>query len=247
MEGVRAGRSRTRRPQAPKVRRVADTSRFGRLVQRRRQELGMSQSDVRLAGGPSDLTLRKIERGTTTRPDYVTLAKLDNALRWTPGSAGRAFEGGDPTPLPDPRLGNDSAATIGTRRPPTPITATEHGVFLRTDALADLTKKGRALDDLPNLSEGQAAGVSELRHAIDRLTRAWIVRQAEIARRRGSLNDLILVLDDHLRAPPSKAGTEQDQDDLRYLRWLAGYETPNPDDEQRYETRFSNVVEQGDS
>ncbi|WP_262338932.1 helix-turn-helix domain-containing protein [Gordonia sp. CNJ-863] len=226
---------------------MADTSRFGRLVQRRRQELGMSQSDVRLAGGPSDLTLRKIERGTTTRPDYVTLAKLDDALRWTPGSAGRAFEGGDPTPLPDPHQGNDSAATIGTARPPTPITATEHGVFLRTDALADLTKKGRALDDLPDLSEEQAVGVTELRHAIDRLTRAWIVRQAEIARHTDSLNDLILVLDDHLRAPPSKAGTEQDQDDLRYLRWLAGYETPNPGDAHRYETRFSNAVESGDS
>ncbi|MCK8616356.1 hypothetical protein M1L58_21225 [Gordonia sp. C13] len=204
----------------------------------------MSQSDVRLAGGPSDLTLRKIERGTTTRPDFVTLAKLDDALRWMPGSAGRAFEGGDPTPLPDPHRGGDSADT---ERPAQPLTATEHGVFVRTDALADLTKKGRALDDLPDLSEEQAAGVTELRHALDRLTRAWIVHQAEIARHTDSLNDLILVLDDHLRAPPSKAGTDQDQDDLRYLRWLAGYETPSPADAQRYETRFSKSVESGDS
>ena len=207
----------------------------------------MSQSDVRLAGGPSDLTLRKIERGTTTRPDFVTLAKLDNALRWMPGSAGRAFEGGDPTPLPDPQRGGDSASTVGAERPAQPITATEHGVFVRTDALADLTKKGRALDNLPGLSQEQAAGVTELRHAIDRLTRAWIVHQAEIARHRDSLNDLILVLDDHLRAPPSKAGTEQDQDELRYLRWLAGYETPNPADAKRYEIRFSKSVESGAS
>ena len=202
----------------------------------------MSQRDVRLAGGPSDLTLRKIERGATTRPDYVTLAKIDDALRWVPGSAGRAFEGGDPTPLPDQHRGSDSAATVGTGRPLQRITATEHGVFVRTDALADLTRKGRALDDLPGLSEEQAAGVAELRQAIDRLTRAWIVHQAEIARRNDSLNDLILVLDDHLRAPPSKAGTEQDQDDLRYLRWLAGYEVASPNDAKRYETRFLKSV-----
>lgn len=202
----------------------------------------MSQADVRLAGGPSDLTLRKIERGTTTRPDYVTLAKLDDALRWLPGSAGRAFEGGEPTPIPDPHQRETSAVALVEGRPARAITATEHGVFVRTDALADLTRKGRALDDLPIQSEEQAKGVTELRHAIDRLTRAWIVHQAEIARRNDSLNDLILVLDDHLRAPASKAGTEQDQDDLRYLRWLAGYETPNPDDAERYENRFSKAV-----
>lgn len=207
----------------------------------------MSQADVRLAGGPSDLTLRKIERGVTSRPDYVTLAKLDDALRWIPGSAGRAFEGGDPAPLPDPHQGHSNAAAVVSGRPAEPITATEHGVFVRTDALADLTKKGRALDDLPNLSEDQAAGVTELRYAIDRLTRAWIVHQTEIARRNDSLNDLILVLDDHLRAPPSTAGTEQDRDDLRYLRWLAGYETPNPEDARRYEARFTKSVQAEDS
>ena len=207
----------------------------------------MSQTDVRLAGGPSDLTLRKIERGTTTRPDFVTMSKLDHALRWKPGSAGRTFEGGDPTPLPDADENGGDLGAMGGRRPAEALTATEHGVFIRTDALADLTRRGRALDNLPQLSDEQAAAVSELRHAIDRLTRAWIVRQAEIARRNDSLNDLILVLDDHLRSPPSKAGTEQDQDDLRYLRWLAGYEKPKLAEEKRYEDRFSRSFQSGDS
>lgn len=207
----------------------------------------MSQSDVRRAGGPSDLTLRKIERGTTARPDFVTLAKLDQALQWKPGSAGRAFEGGDPIPIPDPDESAGHHTKVGERRPPHALTATEHGVFIRTDALADLTRKGRALDNLPELSDEQADAVTELRHAIDRLTRAWIVRQAEIARRNDTLNDLILVLDDHLRSPPKEAGTDDDQDDLRYLRWLAGYETPSPADEKRYQDRFSKSFEPGEA
>lgn len=201
----------------------------------------MSQTDVRLAGGPTDATLRRIERGSTPRPDFVTLAKLDKALKWTPGSANRAFEGGDPEPLVESR-------EVQRRHdvPPRlerPITAVDQGVLVRTDALADLTRKARALDDLPGLPVDQAAAVTTLRHAIDRLTRAWIVRQAEVARHNNSLTDLILVLDDHLRSPPSNAETAQDQDDLKYLRWLAGYDTPQTEDVERFENRFAEFVD----
>ncbi|GAB88134.1 hypothetical protein GORHZ_006_00030 [Gordonia rhizosphera NBRC 16068] len=203
----------------------------------------MSQADVRDAGGPSDLTVRKLERGHTARPDFVTLGKLDRALKWTAGSAGRALQGGEPTPLPSDASEQPQAMPVDTRRRPAqPVTAIDHGVILRTDALADLTRKGRALDELPALTTDLTSSVAELRHAIDRITRAWIIRQTEIARRDDTLSDLILVLDDHLRSPPT-AGTQADIDDLRYLRWLAGYETTTDEDQQRYERRFAKALE----
>lgn len=230
-----------------KVPDVASNQRFGRIVEARRRELGMSQSDVRKAGGPSDLTVRRLEHGEIAQPDFVTFSKLDHALQWSPGSAGRAFQGGDPTPItrvdggaPKEATDSEVRSPSDLARPAKPVTAFEHGVILRTDALAELTRKGRALDALPDdLPDEVRSSISELRYAIDRLTRAWIVRLAEAARRDDTLADLIIVLDDHLRSNPSK-GTDEDIDELRYLRWLAGYyEDPPAEQRERYERRFA--------
>ena len=224
---------------------MASNQRFGRIVEARRRELGMSQSDVRKAGGPSDLTVRRLEHGEIAQPDFVTFGKLDHALQWAPGSAGRAFQGGDPTPItrvdsPIGATGSGVRSPSGLARPAEPVTAFEHGVILRTDALAELTRRGRALDSLPDdLPDEVRSSIAELRFAIDRLTRAWIVRLAEAARRDDTLADLIIVLDDHLRSNPSK-GTDEDIDELRYLRWLAGYyEDPPAEQRERYERRFA--------
>ncbi|WP_011161097.1 helix-turn-helix domain-containing protein [Gordonia westfalica] len=223
---------------------MANNQRFGRLVEARRRELGMSQSAVREAGGPSSLTVRRLEHGEIAQPDFVTFGKLDQALQWMPGSAGRAFEGGEPTPITGNVGSNASAREEPTdprrARPAQPVTAFEHGVVLRTDALAELTRNGRALDALPvDLADDVQAGISELRYTIDRLTRAWIIRLAESFRREGNLADLVIALDDHLRSNPSQ-GTAEDIDDLRYLRWLAGYyQTPSDEERERYERRFA--------
>ena len=224
---------------------MANTQRFGRLVEARRRELGMSQSAVREAGGPSALTVRRLEHGDIAQPDFVTFGKLDQALQWIPGSAGRAFQGGEPTPISED---DGPTATAAAReevayhrvRPAQPVTAFEHGVVLRTDALAELTRNGRALDALPDdLADDVQAGISELRYTIDRLTRAWIIRLAESFRKEGNLADLVIALDDHLRSNPSQ-GTTEDIDDLRYLRWLAGYyQNPSDEERERYERRFA--------
>lgn len=238
---------RRRRTKPHRVRGVANNQRFGRLVEARRRELGMSQSAVREAGGPSALTVRRLEHGDIAQPDFVTFGKLDQALQWMPGSAGRAFQGGEPTPISEDD-GPTATTTAAAReesayhraRPAQPVTAFEHGIVLRTDALAELTRNGRALDALPdNLADDVQAGISQLRYTIDRLTRAWIIRLAESFRREGNLADLVIALDDHLRSNPSQ-GTTEDIDDLRYLRWLAGYyQNPSDEERERYERRFS--------
>lgn len=81
--------------------------RFGQIVQKRREELGLTQDDIAAAGGPSDTTLTRIEKGLgASRPS--TRRSLDKPLRWKPGSAADVWAGGDPTPL---------EATTSERRP----------------------------------------------------------------------------------------------------------------------------------
>ena len=221
---------------------MADPVRFGRVVASRRAELGMTQADVAAAGGPSDLTLRKIERGETERPDFHTLRKIEIALRWKSGTASTAFHGGLPVVEGEPSDWTEASA-VTTSRPGQPITGLEHGVVLRTDALADLTMKGKVLDDLPeeDLPPETLERVSELRYAIDRLTRAWIIRQAELARSRDELDGLVLVLNDHLRRPVDDRLNDPDREDLGYLRWLANYEDATIDEEtlERYAQRLA--------
>lgn len=220
---------------------MPDPIRFGRLVVARRGELGLTQTDVADRGGPSDATLRKLERGETNRPDIVTLTNLERALEWTKGSASRAFQGGDPEPLPSDRS-DDSGGTVWTSlRPPSRITGIDQGVVLRTDGLADLTRASRALDDLPrDLDASLHERIVDLRHMIDRLTRAWLIRQAEVARSNDALSELVLTHDDQLRRPPPADAPVEDAEDLRYLRWLTGYTDPESDEAARFERRFRN-------
>lgn len=228
-------------PAPPTVEGVQEPARFGNLIVQRRGELGLTQGDVHAAGGPSDLTLRKLERAETVRPDAATLSKLDKALRWAPGSASRAFQGGEPTPLPD--TATSSAAAWTKLRPPMKMFGLDQGVVLRTDALADLTRCSSALDVFDaaaGLDAEQLQRVADLRAFLDRIIRAWIMRQAEVARAAGEVSDLVIALDDHLRSTP-RASDPTDIEDLRYLRWLVDYEASPPftaEELGRFEQRF---------
>lgn len=82
-----------------------DIARLGRAVHHRRTALGMTQDDVKGAGGPSDVTVRNIENGSLSRINAATLGKLDNALQWEPGTAsahlrGEAEKAVSPAPAP---------------------------------------------------------------------------------------------------------------------------------------------------
>lgn len=76
----------------------ASLERLGRTVRERRLALGLTQDQVTEAGGPSDKRQTKIENATPPAPSITTLAKLDVALRWNPGSAAAVLNGGTPIP-----------------------------------------------------------------------------------------------------------------------------------------------------
>lgn len=67
-------------------------------VRDRRAELGLSKVDVHARGGPSALTLTRIEHpragDSLIRPK--TMRRLDHSLAWTAGSTARVLDGGQP-------------------------------------------------------------------------------------------------------------------------------------------------------
>lgn len=76
-----------------------DWQRLGALVSERRGDLGLTQEDVRAAGGPSTATQRLIEGAHQSRYQPVILARLEAALGWQPGSVRRILAGGEPVPV----------------------------------------------------------------------------------------------------------------------------------------------------
>lgn len=88
-----------------------DWERLGRYVRRRRdKELDMTQLDVQNAGGPSTATMRLIEGGHQPGYSTMTIAALETAMGWAPGSAVKILQGGEPDlkpaqPEPEPEPG----------------------------------------------------------------------------------------------------------------------------------------------
>lgn len=76
-------------------------SQLGNWVTERRIELGLTQSDVSARGGPSHQTLRNIEQAEELPPIRAfTATRLEQALRWQPGSISRAIRFGE---KPEPK------------------------------------------------------------------------------------------------------------------------------------------------
>jgi transcriptional regulator with XRE-family HTH domain len=69
---------------------------LGRTVRTRRLLLGLSQADVIAAGGPSDQTLRELERGESGIYRVRTMAALERVLKWAPGAIEAILKGGQP-------------------------------------------------------------------------------------------------------------------------------------------------------
>ena len=78
-----------------------DWQRLADFVSDRRADLGMTQEDVRAAGGPSTATQRLIEGALQSRYQPVILGRLETALKWERGSVRRVLAGGDPVPASD--------------------------------------------------------------------------------------------------------------------------------------------------
>lgn len=93
------------------TRKDRDWPRLAALVRDRRTDLGMTQEDVRAAGGPGTATMRLIESGLQEKDHHpAILARLEDALRWRRGSVAAVLAGGDPVPLEDAPGGAPPAA-----------------------------------------------------------------------------------------------------------------------------------------
>ena len=78
-----------------------DWDRLAGFARERRVELGLTQEDVRAAGGPSTASIRLIEGALQRAYQPATLRDLERALQWERGSVARILAGGDPLPLGD--------------------------------------------------------------------------------------------------------------------------------------------------
>jgi len=90
----------------------ANPKRLGQYVLARRTELGLSQSEVADAGGPSDTTLSKLENEGVDVVSNQTLKKLDAPLRWRAGSARAVLYGAEPAEIVDATV-EAPAASVG--------------------------------------------------------------------------------------------------------------------------------------
>lgn len=208
-----------------------DPSRFGDLVRRRRNTLGMTMRDVAQAGGPSTPTMNRLEAGRISRPDRDTFVKLDHALQWAAGSAARTFHGGFPEAAErGPRI------SVADERP---IVATDSGVLISTRVLSEyvtlVDRLGKAVtrpglqsmeaDELRATIRGIESDVTELQVMLNRVLRAWITVQVEQWKTQGELNQRELVINmmigDQLDREPDRSETPPDDlEDINYLRWL---------------------------
>jgi hypothetical protein len=79
-----------------------DWKRLAHHVTARRNDLGLTQTQVAAAGGPSAATMRLIENALQPFYRPTLLGRLEAALRWQPGSVETILSGGDPTPTTPP-------------------------------------------------------------------------------------------------------------------------------------------------
>lgn len=125
-------------------------------VTKRRSQLGLTQGQVRVAGGPGPSTMRSIERVLQTSYKPHVLRSLERALQWEPGSVDAILNGGDPTPIAPP-----------TTHPASPRTATAYLQELadnpnRTDALRNWARAQlMQLHEIQVLDEAEAIAKGE--------------------------------------------------------------------------------------
>lgn len=131
------------------------TPRIDQAMDARRIELRLKWKDVITLAGISPQTLSKIRTYGTAGVDALIVAKVEQALRWAPGSLQALTSGGEPTPL-------DSRDTEPVPRPAPPTLASDPRVRALAAILETLApdERERELHRLrKNLSEPADAPV----------------------------------------------------------------------------------------
>lgn len=77
-------------------------TRLGELVRLRREELGLTQSQVQGRGGPSPALIRTLETGRARSISRSKRRDLERALDWRLGSIDDILAGGPPAPASEP-------------------------------------------------------------------------------------------------------------------------------------------------
>lgn len=131
----------------------AAVTRLGAAVRRRRSALGLTQKQIWDAGGPSDTTLSKWEKGeSASLPRISTQTRLDGVLRWEPGSAAAVLAGGEPTELDEP------ASAVASSSAEEPV-----AVEVVADAGGDVVVPAAALDGLTDLERDEVRSAARER------------------------------------------------------------------------------------
>jgi hypothetical protein len=123
-----------------------DYERLATLARRRRAELGLALNDVNAkAGGLSNRTWQRVEKGLPIREtNYV---KVDNLLRWAPGSCLKILDGGDPVPV------EDVEDAPGAQTSPVPKEAVDEEARDVVQLALIATAKGTTAEEIREMSE----------------------------------------------------------------------------------------------
>lgn len=160
---------------------TGDISALAVAVRQRRAKLGLTHEDVVNRGGPSGVTLTKIEAAKGPVPRGATLKKLDLALDWRPGSALRTLSGDKPTPIDDePRAGSSLL-------PPPPQDLADEALQMAAHLVEAVEKLN---DELPRLSDrAESAVVAILSVAMRLSDKGYDVRSGEMIDLTGLASD----------------------------------------------------------
>lgn len=218
-----------------------DVTRFGRIVSQRRRELNYSMLALREAGGPVPATTSKIERGLEPHPALQTFQRLDKALRWSPGSSARVWNGGSPTTVESAESGAPYVSSTSVGQGPSELVVSAQLLPLMTGIVNRIRDVRRENPDLPTtLNEP----LDNLDAVVDRLNRSWLISYVEQRLlHHGSIADdplLTVILGPQLDASQSSLKTDYDRADAAYLRWLIGRpETLTKDQAERAAGRWA--------
>lgn len=223
----------------------SELMRFGRLVADRRKALALTLKQLSEAGGPSDVTTGKIERGGIEEPSARTLRRLDKGLRWKEGSAARTLIGGEPVPLEElpsaaPALGGGA------------VSAGPDSVTMSLSLVSDLSGLAKRLENVAKQDaitrEDVAAVGAELDVVVDRILRSWVIAQLEmkVGPDRDQKDFMVeMLIGDYLDRKPV-IENKSDEIDLLYMRWLTGRaaEGIDPEMDRQFTARWQQVKNQ---
>lgn len=206
-------------------------------VKTRRRGLGLTRDALRRAGGPSDSTLARIENPDpgTAFPRPSTLARLDAALSWEPGSAASCLDLNNPQPAPGLGTAPEEQSTPTLSADPLDFSHVAVPASVIREGLDLMQRFSRAVDtDAAFLHE-----LTQFAHHLGAAHATEVLERFAGAGRRPP-EFLLTAFGPYLAevAADSEVSPEQ-LEEQDYRRWLAGQQA---DDEARFSDRLRTKI-----